>query len=83
MRLRLERLIRRCKGNEGLSEGVVPNGIILNVQEIVDAVIYLAGAPHVTGEVQYVDGGNDDDHSPDQFLDEEYREPLAADAQSR
>ena len=55
----------------------------MNVQEIVDAVIYLAGAPHVTGEVQYVDGGNDDDHSPDQFLDEEYREPLAADAQSR
>ena len=48
-----------------------PMGIILNVQEIVDAVIYLAEAPHVTGEVLYVDGGNDDDHSPDQFLDVE------------
>jgi Enoyl-(Acyl carrier protein) reductase len=51
-------------------KGLSPMGIILNVQEIVDAVTYLAEAPHVTWEVLYVDGGNDDDHSPDQFLDE-------------
>jgi enoyl-[acyl-carrier-protein] reductase (NADH) len=30
---------------------------ILTVQEIVDAVIYLTEAPHVTGEVLHVDGG--------------------------
>jgi NAD(P)-dependent dehydrogenase (short-subunit alcohol dehydrogenase family) len=34
-----------------------PMGIISNVQEIVDAVIYLTEAPHVTGEVLHVDGG--------------------------
>jgi len=34
-----------------------PMGSISNVQEIVDAVIYLIEAPHVTGEVLHVDGG--------------------------
>jgi NAD(P)-dependent dehydrogenase (short-subunit alcohol dehydrogenase family) len=34
-----------------------PMGIISNIQEIVDAVIYLTEAPHVTGEVLHVDGG--------------------------
>lgn len=34
-----------------------PMGIISDVQEIVDAVIYLTEAPHVTGEVLHVDGG--------------------------
>lgn len=34
-----------------------PMGSISNVQEIVDAVIYLTEAPHVTGEVLHVDGG--------------------------
>jgi NAD(P)-dependent dehydrogenase (short-subunit alcohol dehydrogenase family) len=34
-----------------------PMGIISNVQEIVDAVIYLTEAAHVTGEVLHVDGG--------------------------
>jgi NAD(P)-dependent dehydrogenase (short-subunit alcohol dehydrogenase family) len=34
-----------------------PMGSILDVQEIVDAVIYLTEAPHVTGEVLHVDGG--------------------------
>jgi hypothetical protein len=34
-----------------------PMETVLNVQEIVDAVIYLAEAPHVTGEVLHVDGG--------------------------
>jgi NAD(P)-dependent dehydrogenase (short-subunit alcohol dehydrogenase family) len=34
-----------------------PMGIISTVQEIVDAVIYLTEAPHVTGEVLHVDGG--------------------------
>ena len=34
-----------------------PMGDILDVQEIVDAVIYLTEAPHVTGEVLHVDGG--------------------------
>jgi hypothetical protein len=29
-------------------------GFISNVQEIVDAVIYLTEAPHVTGEVVHV-----------------------------
>jgi hypothetical protein len=31
-------------------------GSISNVREIVDAVIYLTEAPHVTGEVLHVDG---------------------------
>lgn len=34
-----------------------PMGTIANVQEIVDAVIYLTEATHVTGEVLHVDGG--------------------------
>jgi NAD(P)-dependent dehydrogenase (short-subunit alcohol dehydrogenase family) len=34
-----------------------PMGSISNVREIVDAVIYLTEAPHVTGEVLHVDGG--------------------------
>jgi hypothetical protein len=34
-----------------------PMGIIAAVPEIVDAVIYLTEAPHVTGEVLHVDGG--------------------------
>ena len=34
-----------------------PMGIIADVQEVVDAVIYLTEAPHVTGEVLHVDGG--------------------------
>jgi NAD(P)-dependent dehydrogenase (short-subunit alcohol dehydrogenase family) len=34
-----------------------PMGSISNVQEIVDAVVYLTEAPHVTGEVLHVDGG--------------------------
>jgi NAD(P)-dependent dehydrogenase (short-subunit alcohol dehydrogenase family) len=32
-------------------------GSISSVQEIVDAIIYLTEAPHVTGEVLHVDGG--------------------------
>jgi enoyl-[acyl-carrier-protein] reductase (NADH) len=32
-------------------------GSITDVQEIVDAVIYLTEAPHVIGEVLHVDGG--------------------------
>ncbi len=34
-----------------------PMGSISSVQEIVDAIIYLTEAPHVTGEVLHVDGG--------------------------
>jgi NAD(P)-dependent dehydrogenase (short-subunit alcohol dehydrogenase family) len=34
-----------------------PMGSISSVQEIVDGVIYLTEAPHVTGEVLHVDGG--------------------------
>jgi NAD(P)-dependent dehydrogenase (short-subunit alcohol dehydrogenase family) len=34
-----------------------PMGSISNVQEIVDAVVYLTEAAHVTGEVLHVDGG--------------------------
>lgn len=34
-----------------------PMGSITDPQEIVDAVIYLTEAPHVTGEVLHVDGG--------------------------
>ena len=34
-----------------------PIGSISTVQEIVDAVMYLTEAPHVTGEVLHVDGG--------------------------
>jgi enamine deaminase RidA (YjgF/YER057c/UK114 family) len=32
-------------------------GSISDAQEIVDAVVFLAEAPHITGEVLYVDGG--------------------------
>ena len=39
------------------NEGLSPMGIISSVQEIVDAVIYMTEAPHVTGEVLHVDGG--------------------------
>jgi NAD(P)-dependent dehydrogenase (short-subunit alcohol dehydrogenase family) len=35
-----------------------PMGTIANVQEIVDAIVYLTEAPHVTGEVLHVDGGS-------------------------
>src|SRR6516165_1089478 len=38
-------------------KGLSPMGSISNVQEIVDAVIYLTEALHVTGEVLHVDGG--------------------------
>jgi NAD(P)-dependent dehydrogenase (short-subunit alcohol dehydrogenase family) len=34
-----------------------PMGTISQVKEIVDAVVYLTEAPHVTGEVLHVDGG--------------------------
>jgi NAD(P)-dependent dehydrogenase (short-subunit alcohol dehydrogenase family) len=34
-----------------------PMGSISTVQEIVNAVIFLTEAPHVTGEVLHVDGG--------------------------
>ncbi len=35
-----------------------PMGSISNAQEIVDAIVYLTEAPHVTGEVLHVDGGS-------------------------
>jgi NAD(P)-dependent dehydrogenase (short-subunit alcohol dehydrogenase family) len=35
-----------------------PMESISTVQEIVDAVIYLSEAPHVTGDVLHVDGGS-------------------------
>lgn len=38
-------------------KGLSPMGSISTVQEIVDAVMYLTEAPHVTGEVLHVDGG--------------------------
>jgi NAD(P)-dependent dehydrogenase (short-subunit alcohol dehydrogenase family) len=34
-----------------------PMGSVSNVQDIVDAVVFLTEAPHVTGEVLHVDGG--------------------------
>jgi NAD(P)-dependent dehydrogenase (short-subunit alcohol dehydrogenase family) len=34
-----------------------PMGVISSVQEIVDAVVYLTEASHVTGEILHVDGG--------------------------
>jgi NAD(P)-dependent dehydrogenase (short-subunit alcohol dehydrogenase family) len=34
-----------------------PMGSIADAQEIVDAVVFLAEAPHITGEVLHVDGG--------------------------
>jgi NAD(P)-dependent dehydrogenase (short-subunit alcohol dehydrogenase family) len=34
-----------------------PMGMISSVQEIVDAIVYLTEAPHVTGEILHVDGG--------------------------
>jgi NAD(P)-dependent dehydrogenase (short-subunit alcohol dehydrogenase family) len=36
---------------------LMPMGSISTIEEIVDAVIYLTEAPHVTGEVLHVDGG--------------------------
>jgi NAD(P)-dependent dehydrogenase (short-subunit alcohol dehydrogenase family) len=38
-------------------QGLSPMGAISSVQEIVDAVVFLTEAPHVTGEVLHVDGG--------------------------
>jgi NAD(P)-dependent dehydrogenase (short-subunit alcohol dehydrogenase family) len=35
-----------------------PMGSVSTVQEIVDAVIFLTEAPHITGEVLHVDGGS-------------------------
>jgi NAD(P)-dependent dehydrogenase (short-subunit alcohol dehydrogenase family) len=35
-----------------------PMGSISGTQEIVDAVVFLAEAPHITGEVLHVDGGS-------------------------
>jgi NAD(P)-dependent dehydrogenase (short-subunit alcohol dehydrogenase family) len=32
-------------------------GSISDAQEIADAVVFLAEAPHITGEVLHVDGG--------------------------
>jgi NAD(P)-dependent dehydrogenase (short-subunit alcohol dehydrogenase family) len=40
-----------------LLKSLSPMGSISTAQEIVDAVIYLTEAPHVTGEVLHVDGG--------------------------
>jgi NAD(P)-dependent dehydrogenase (short-subunit alcohol dehydrogenase family) len=37
--------------------GLSPMRSISGVQEVVDAVIYLTEAPHVTGEILHVDGG--------------------------
>jgi NAD(P)-dependent dehydrogenase (short-subunit alcohol dehydrogenase family) len=34
-----------------------PMGVISTVQDIVDAVVFLTEAPHITGEVLHVDGG--------------------------
>lgn len=34
-----------------------PMGAVSNIQEIVDAVVFLIEAPHITGEVLHVDGG--------------------------
>jgi len=42
---------------KALLKTLSPMGSISSVQEIVDAVIYLTEAPHVTGEVLHVDGG--------------------------
>ena len=35
-----------------------PMGSISSVQEIVDTIVYLTEAPHVTGEIVHVDGGS-------------------------
>ena len=34
-----------------------PMGVVVKVDEIVSAVVYLTEAPSVTGEVLHVDGG--------------------------
>ena len=47
----------QCNTSKDLLKGLSPMGIILNIQEIVDAVIYLIEAPHVTREVLHVDAG--------------------------
>ena len=38
-------------------QSLSPMGEILQIQHIVDAVVYLTGARHVTGEVLHVDAG--------------------------
>jgi NAD(P)-dependent dehydrogenase (short-subunit alcohol dehydrogenase family) len=35
-----------------------PTRALANVKDIVDAVLYLTQADHVSGEILYVDGGN-------------------------
>jgi NAD(P)-dependent dehydrogenase (short-subunit alcohol dehydrogenase family) len=35
-----------------------PMGSISNAQEVVDAIVFLAEAPHITGEALHVDGGS-------------------------
>lgn len=44
-------------GSKELLRSRQPMGKIASVQDIVDAVLYLAQAPQVTGEVLHVDGG--------------------------
>src|SRR5262249_25765599 len=46
--------IRRCTP---MLQSLSPMGEILQIQDIVDAVVYLTGARHVTGEVLHVDAG--------------------------
>ncbi|MEO8623580.1 MAG: SDR family oxidoreductase [bacterium] len=43
--------------NHGFLKTLHPIQRLASVEEIVDAVLYLAGAPFVTGEVLHVDGG--------------------------
>jgi NAD(P)-dependent dehydrogenase (short-subunit alcohol dehydrogenase family) len=42
---------------KGFLRTLSPMGSISDAQEIVDAVVFLAEAPHITGQVLYVDGG--------------------------
>jgi NAD(P)-dependent dehydrogenase (short-subunit alcohol dehydrogenase family) len=44
-------------GSKDVLKSLSPMGSITDAQEIVDAVIYLTDALHVTGEVLHVDGG--------------------------
>jgi NAD(P)-dependent dehydrogenase (short-subunit alcohol dehydrogenase family) len=45
------------KDQKDFLKSLSPMGTLTTVQEIVDAVVFLTEAPHVTGEVLHVDGG--------------------------
>jgi NAD(P)-dependent dehydrogenase (short-subunit alcohol dehydrogenase family) len=46
-----------ANGNDAFLRGLSPANRVGTVQEIADAILYLDGAPFVSGEILHVDGG--------------------------